>query len=246
MDHIKCIIIDDEQPSIDVLVTLIKQTGAFTLVKTFLDPLEALAFIRADPPELVFMDIKMPRFSGIELAQKIMSLSLPVSIIFITAYEDHVLDALRSCAVDYLLKPVGITDLWNALDRYQNRFKFKLNNMSKTSSDNNIQNLVFRNRCGSILVKPEDILFISAEGSYSEINLTREKKVIVTMNIGRIEEMLDPAHFIRVHRSVIINRKYVFSFDRFKKKCELVCQEKSYWLAVSKLGIHKLEESFYL
>lgn len=108
---------DDEIPSLNKLEKLLNNSGIAEVVGTFTEPLEALAFLKADKVDAVFLDIEMPNMDGIELATRILDLWGDIAVVFVTAYNQYAVEAFRLNALDYLLKPVSVDRLRETLDR---------------------------------------------------------------------------------------------------------------------------------
>lgn len=123
---IRAIILDDEQPSVDKLEKLLKESGMAEVRGKFTKPLEALEFLKANKIDVIFLDIEMPDMDGIELSNRILDLQEKVAFVFVTAYNQYAVEAFRLNALDYLMKPVTSDRLKETLDRIMEERNLKI------------------------------------------------------------------------------------------------------------------------
>ncbi|WP_282016362.1 response regulator transcription factor [Marinifilum flexuosum] len=123
MSKIKCFLLDDQINSIERLKSLLYQTDHVEVIGELCDPEKAIDLILQQKPELVFIDVEMPRMSGFDVVQEIRKNLFFPKFIFVTAYDQYAIKAIRAGAFDYILKPIDIDDLRDALDRFQNSQK---------------------------------------------------------------------------------------------------------------------------
>lgn len=242
METIKTIIIDDETHAIDSLTALLVNFNEITILASFTDALSALDYLVTHSVDLIFSDIRMPQISGINFAHKLTDLDKDIPIIFTTAFSGHVLDALRNNAVDYLLKPVSPFELKEAIERAKKRISQHENGDSPDSNQtNHRRKLRFNTRTGFVTFFEDEILFIKADGVYSDIHLMNGKTIAVSQNLGKIEENLRLPHLIKVHRSVIVNFNHIFEIKRNTKQCLVIINDVRHELPVSHDGLKKIE-----
>jgi two-component system, LytTR family, response regulator len=215
----RAIIIDDEKDSIKILETMIaKFTPEVEIVGTYTNPTEALGKIDSLKPELIFIDVHMPGVSGFEFLEK--TDRSQFEVVFTTSSEQHVLKALKSGALDYLLKPVKADELRIAVDKavarrstvpaaqlemlmeYFKPQKPKVKRIALTATDH----LVF--------VDTQDILYCESDSNYTTFFLSNGEKVIISKTLKDVEEMLSGGDFFRIHASYLINMKHVTKFTR--------------------------------
>ncbi len=161
----------------------------------------------------------MPGMSGIEILKELNQTNVKPFVIFITSFDKYTIDAIRVSAFDYLLKPVNKAELSFSIERFLNKFYQKelesnYSSLLNYSSQNKIR---FNTTGGFIMIDPGDIIYIQADWNYSEIHLGKNKKEVVAINIGTMENLLSTG-FARINRSVIINLKYLEKVQRGKFK----------------------------
>jgi len=147
-------------------------------------------------------------------------------------------------AFDYLLKPVDFTDLKNTIQRYREE---KLNNINEQKVDvlldilNKKDKISFNTRTGYIYIQPSDIVYCEADVNYTSIHFGGTRTEVVTVNIGKVEEMLDKSKFYRISRSHLINLDYLVKADRKLKCCELYKNEEKFCIPAPTKQIRLLE-----
>lgn len=222
-NKIKTILVDDEQNAIDVFRELLSNLPEIGVVATANSVDEAVNQIIEHKPELVFLDVEMPEKNGFELLHEIRDLKTRPTIIFVTAYHQYAIDALRHAAFDYLLKPVSSVDLKKAVERYKGKRynQIKDEKIEQLMQHINPGKLSFNTRTGTIFIQAKDIFYVQADGNYSRFVLVDGSENLVTMNLSSVFEMLNKDEFIRAGRSVILNLDYLLLTDRKQGFCEL-------------------------
>jgi len=185
---IKCIAIDDEPLALELIREYIVKFPALQLLQTFDDAISGGEFLRANPVDILFIDINMPDITGLDLVR---SLQERPMIIFTTAHKKFALEGFELNVLDYLLKPITTERFLKAVNRAreavlpENHFFIRTNN-------------------GYEKILHQEILFIEASQNYSFIYTPRGKLITHTA-LGTIEEQLPPAKFLRVHKSYIVS-----------------------------------------
>jgi DNA-binding LytR/AlgR family response regulator len=199
----KCLIIDDDDASRNVLTHLVGQIEYLQLAGVFNNPKEALKTLQKENIDLVFLDIEMPEMSGIDLLK---SMPMPPTILT-TTHKEYALDAFEFNIVDYLVKPITLPRFIKAVEKAKTNF-------SKNSTAEMVDKDYFFIKKDSVLTKVpiKQILWIEALGDYLTVN-TVDKKYIVHSTLKAIEGKLPPDKFVRVHRSYIINIDNVSSIE---------------------------------
>lgn len=217
---IKAFAVDDEPAAITTLSLMIERyVPEITSLKTTNNPQEALALIAAYKPDLVFMDIQMPGFTGFDLLRQLDHIKF--EIIFTTAFDQYAIEAIRFSALDYLLKPLDAEELKLAVQR----FIAHKNEAEKSRADlydnllHNIRTtqaefkLAISSSDGIFFFNPNQIIRLEAESNYTRFFFTDKKPLIVAKTLGEYEELLAPHGFLRTHRTHLVNRRYVQSFQ---------------------------------
>jgi two-component system response regulator AlgR len=171
---------------------------------------QALMSIQSGLPEVVLLDIQMPDMSGLEVAERIKQLDLetPPALIFCTAHDEHALSAFRVQALDYLLKPVRQSDLFNALERISN-----LNPTPATTDESKrLTHLQARTHKGTLLVPIADVRLFQADQKYVSL-IYSEGEVVIDESLKELESQLDH-HFLRVHRSFLVNLSFIKGVEK--------------------------------
>ncbi len=186
---------------------------------------EALKIAREKEPDLVLLDIQMPDKDGFIFLEELHSHHLFPGIIFITAYENYAIRAIRNSAFDYLLKPIKKAELYAAIDRFVDESRRSRNKdiseLIGLIHNNKPGRIKLNTRTGYVFIDPDDIMLIEADGNYSHIKQGGGKEEVCTQNIGAMEKILEDRSFLRISRSFLINMKYISRVDRRNNTCEL-------------------------
>jgi two-component system LytT family response regulator len=219
---IKALIVDDEYTSVDLLQWLIAQhCPDITAVKTARNIQEGLAQISTFNPDIVFLDIRMPNQSGFDMLTAIEQWNFEV--IFITAYNEYAIQAIRFSALDYLLKPVEEEELIKAVERFK-RKRLQAKGGGHELFRNFISNLTDKTKSQFKLALPTagevyyvsvaEIVRLQAERNYTRIYFSGRPPVVSAKTLKEYEELLDEYGFIRVHKSHLVNITHITRYDR--------------------------------
>ena len=219
MEKIKAILIDDELNSLQNLQQKLEGfCPDVAIVAVTQKPEEGILLIRQHQPDVVFLDIEMPRMSGFRMLEELGEYDF--DIIFTTAYNHYSIDAIRISAFDYLVKPIGIEDLQQAVERLSKSLnrqtKEKIDILKKSLSDNKSQEdkIAISTSEGIEFIPIKNIIHVESKSNYSKIFLTDNKSIMVTKILKDFEEMLVPYNFYRVHNSHLINLNYIQKYVR--------------------------------
>lgn len=215
---IRALIIDDEISTIRVLQILIERfVPEITEVHTASGGMAGLEKIRVLQPDLVFLDIEMPEMDGFDLLRQIPQPGFEV--IFVTAFSHYAIQAIRFSAFDYILKPVDLNELQQAVARFilqkkepgdaAPRYRNLLQNLH--TRDAGQFTLSIHTSEGTHFLPLSDIVRCEADGNYTCFYLSNKKRVIASRPLGEFEVLLDPVQFRRVHKSYLVNRAHVKS-----------------------------------
>ncbi|NUM32751.1 MAG: response regulator transcription factor [Bacteroidetes bacterium] len=193
---LKACIVDDEILAIAALkVDIINNCTDLDIVGCFQNPTEAYDFLKVNKVDVLFLDIEMPVLSGIELLEKIGNFQFDV--VFITAYSEYALKAIKLHAWDYLLKPVDAEELKKSVSEISKRRE-----MQKHSS---ISKIALADVNSIEIVDIDNISYCLADKNYTTFYLKNSRKITVSKNIGEYHKLLDHEKFFRIHQSVIVN-----------------------------------------
>lgn len=232
------LIIDDEQEARDVLTSLLQKFPEIEIVDESADVDSGIVSFLKHKPELVFLDIQMPKKDGFEFIKHLQDYLINTTIIFITAYHKYAIEAIKHSAFDYLLKPINQDVLSKTLNRYwqtNNRNNFQHDIQHLLNSLNDHKKIKLITRTGFELIRPEDILYLEADGRYTNIYCVMGKSTLSTLNLKKLENLLQKyPYFFKISRSVIINTTYLSEFNRTNKKCILFSDSRIYTLKISR------------
>lgn len=213
----KAIIIDDEEMARTLLQGMIaeycKNVETVNLCKDLPTGVKA---IRKHKPDIVFLDIEMPGHSGLELLDFFDENEINFSIIFVTAYNRYAIQAFKLSAVDYLLKPIEVEDLKNAMilfERNKNLNKANYSILKENLKNNSSKKIALNTLNSTSFVETSDILFFQADGSYTKVFLKDNKTLTISKGLKSFENILsDNSIFFRCHKSYIVNLNYLTNY----------------------------------
>ena len=197
---LRCLLVDDEPPALEVLEAHIREVAHLELVGTCGHALEAFGFLRQHPVDLLFLDIKMPKMLGTDFLR---SLPHPPQVIFTTAYREYACEGFELDAVDYLLKPVSLERFLKAVAKVG-----KLDPGPAPPEPSHAPNpeafLYFRIDRKMVKVVLSDILYVEGLKDYVKIHTGKGPPLVVKQTISGLEEKLSESNFLRIHRSFIV------------------------------------------
>ena len=228
----KVLIVDDESLALARLKRVLNDNNVFDIVE-FNDPLEAIKEISKTKFDAAFLDISMPNFSGLELAELILNIEPKTFIVFQTAYEEYALDAFKKGGMGYLLKPVEDSELKKTLQKISLYKEEKVNSSKKILGK--VSDKIY-------LVEMDDIFYIKAD--LDEIIIrTKDNFVYAKKKIGDLEEILKDKNFFRVHRSYIVNVDKIKSIKSVEQsKLEIYFSGIDEFIVSSKDGAKEFRE----
>ena len=204
----KCIAIDDEPLALKLLTHYCGQVPSIRLLGAYTDPLEGISYIRSMKPDLVFLDIRMPDISGVNIAQ---ALEKDTLVIFTTAHREYAVEGFELDVVDYLLKPFRFDRFLKAYAKAEERFHSSSgkNNSEQIPDGNTIS---FKYNYQNVQLPLSSILYVEASGNYIKI-ATPGKTYMPVMTMRTIQNFLPEIDFLRVHKSFIVAVKKIKSFN---------------------------------
>jgi two-component system, LytTR family, response regulator len=201
--NLSCIIIDDEPNAVNLLEMLIHQTTQWQLLAKCYDALEAIAFLKKNTVDFIFLDINMPKLSGMELA---VLLPRETRIVFTTAYSEYAAESYSFHTIDYLLKPITLNRFLSSIQKIEAHFN---NHSGADITPSTKDKEYFFVKSGKTLskIRMEDILYFEGEKEYVRLVTTNER-LLIYRRLKDIDEQLT-LPFIRVHNSYIVNTKQI-------------------------------------
>ena len=215
---IKALVIDDEEDARQMLHLALKRYCPNVDILALCESAsEGLEKIRSLKPDLVFLDIQMPIMSGFDVLEKVPDPDFDV--IFVTAYNQYAIKAIRFSALDYLLKPIAIEELVAAVNRIEKESRKNIRHYhsllkNMRTSAQKLARLAIPSDNEIIIQAVADIMYCKADGSYTQLYLINGKKLLVCKNIKEFENMLAENAFFRIHHSYLVNTAYIQKYVR--------------------------------
>ncbi|MFT4202791.1 MAG: LytTR family DNA-binding domain-containing protein [Chitinophagaceae bacterium] len=212
---IKSAILDDEPRGSWLLEQKLKLFSPEMKIEAiYNNPEEALADIGRQKIHVLFLDVEMPRMNGFQFLERLGTFNF--DIIFTTAYDKYILDALHQSAVDYLLKPIDENHLGKAISRLKKRIAEKEKYIHTPLANTSVQKsrLAVSTIEGIHLIEKSAIIRIEALGNCSAFVMADNKKIVVSNTLKNYESILSEAHFMRINRSAIVNLEFITKYKR--------------------------------
>ena len=218
MSKLSVIIVDDEKNSSETLQLLLQEFEPDVDVWQICNSAkEALEVLSVEAPDLVFLDIEMPKMNGFELLKRLGD-QYPAQVVFTTAYNQYGITAIEHNAADYLLKPISIPRLHQAVEKARKRKNELLILQQAQQRPKSQPGQPFKiglpSGDGVLFVQTDDILRCEAQNNYTLVFFTDGKKLTLTKTMGEVESILPENEFCRLHRSHLINIRYIQKYIR--------------------------------
>ena len=208
----RCLIVDDEPLASDVIENYINKIESLNIVAKCNSALKAINILKEHQIDLIFLDIKMPNLSGLELVKTIDNIP---QFIFTTAYSEHAIEGFELNATDYLVKPIRFNRFIKAVNKAQEKHELKLKKPIKKIQDSK-DYIFIKSEYENIKVNLKDIQYIEGLKDYVKIHIKDSKKSLLTLSsFKNILEKLSP-NFIRIHRSYIVNIDFIKTLQKKK------------------------------
>ena len=239
----KAIIVEDEKLARDLVKNYLSSHESIELIGEFSDGFSGLKAINELKPDIVFLDVQMPKLTGLELLEL---LDNPPYIIFTTAYDEYAVDAFDLNAVDYLLKPFSKDRFDKALDKVFNKVSDSgsikgINGLKKHIAENSVLDKIVVKSNSNIHVIPLfEVVYIESEDDYVMIH-TAKGKYLKHQTMKFYEQQLDSNKFIRIHRSYIVNISEINKIEKFGKDTYQVVLKNGISLKVSRSRYQELK-----
>ena len=208
---LRVLVIDDERPALDEVAFLLEQDERVAEVHATDSPTEALRLLQQLEVDAVFLDVQMPGLTGIELAQVLSRFKTPPAAVFVTAHEQHAVDAFDLNAVDYVLKPVRADRLAEAVRRV----------LAATRTEQAEEQVPVERGGVTRFVPVSEIRYVEAEGDYARLH-TGDDSYLVRVPLTQLEQEWADAGFLRIHRSLLIAAAFVDEVHVDGGRCSVV------------------------
>jgi two-component system LytT family response regulator len=250
MEQLRVFIVEDELPAQKLLEKWIQSIPELLLIGIYSDGFSALKAIQAEDPDLVFLDIEMPKLNGLEILEL---LEEPPQIIFTTAYHEYAVQAFELSAVDYLLKPFSLERFKQAVEKSLSNKRSAVLNLRKElpklqyiqSKQQSLNRIVVKEGENIHVIPVSEIFFIEAQDDYVMIH-TKEHKYLKLISLRSLSEGLSGQQFVRVHRSYIVNISEISKIGSYSKDSYQVILSDGRTVRISRSGLALLREILYL
>ena len=238
----KAILIDDEPLARQLIRSLLQPYPQISIVAECGDGFEGFKAIQELAPDLIFLDIQMPRLNGFEMLEL---LDNPPAVIFTTAFDEYALKAFEAHAVDYLLKPITKDRFEKAMQKWLLQAANKDRPQVSALLENNIyegyqHRIVVKDNSLIRIIPAQDIYYIEANDDYIKI-VTKDGSYLKKSTLSHIEQTLDPQQFVRVHRSYLVPVTQLMRIEPYEKESHIALLHCGAKVTVSKSGMAKLK-----
>jgi two-component system LytT family response regulator len=248
-DKLRVVIVDDEQLARQLLREYLDADGHVEVAAECANGFEAVKAIAEHQPDLVFLDIQMPKLDGFEVLELI---DPGVAVIFVTAYDEYAMRAFEARAVDYLLKPFGEARLRKALDRARQRLTeaqpagaFPASRAELTAvarpPDQRLERVVVRDGSKVHIVPVAKLDYVEAQDDYVCLH-SEKKRYLKQQTISALESQLDSRNFVRIHRSFLVRLDKIARIEPYSKDSRVAVLTDGTQLPVSRAGHARLKE----
>ncbi len=241
----KVIIVDDEPLARSIVCEYLQARPGFEIVAECNNGFEGVKAIMQFKPDLVFLDIQMPKINGFEMLEM---LDTVPSVIFTTAFDEYAIKAFEANAIDYLLKPFSKERFYSAIEKWRQRMndesreenvKHLLENSARQPEEKN--RIVVRNNSEISIVPVDEILYMEAFDDYVKI-FTANSYFLKKKTMNHYESVLDPLQFFRAHRSYIINLKQLTRIEPLEKNSYVALLKSGKKVPISRTAYSKLKD----
>jgi two-component system LytT family response regulator len=245
-ERISAVIVDDEELARSLLRQYVESSAGIDIVAECSNGFEAVKAIAEHKPDLVFLDVQMPKLDGFEVLQLIGS---EVAVIFVTAFDQYAMQAFDAHAVDYLLKPFSLERFEKALERARQRLGQKMPHKAPPAADlaaaarpplQYLQRIVVKDGTRVNIIPVDRLDYAEAQDDYVELH-SQGKNYLKQQTISSLESTLDPERFVRIHRSIIVNLERVAKIEPYAKDSRVAVLSDGTQLQMSRAGYDRLK-----
>lgn len=235
---IRTIIIDDEPLAAGIVREFLAEFPQFEIVDQCEDGFQAMKSIQKHQPDLLFLDVQMPKITGFELLEL---LDEPPAVIFTTAFDQYALKAFDAQAVDYLLKPFSQDRFRQAIERFLSTQEKEIDSSGIQDMAEKSNRLVVRVKNEIKIIPVAEVMYFEAQDDYIAIH-TDSGQFLKKMTMKSLEESLSPDQFARIHRSYMLNLNQITRIEPYERDSYLVFLKNGEKLPVSKTGYARLRQ----
>lgn len=235
---IRTIIIDDEPLAAGIVREFLAEFPQFEIVDQCEDGFQAMKSIQKHQPDLLFLDVQMPKITGFELLEL---LDEPPAVIFTTAFDQYALKAFDAQAVDYLLKPFSQDRFRQAIERFLSTQEKEIDTSGIQDMAEKSNRLVVRVKNEIKIIPVSEVMYFEAQDDYIAIH-TESGQFLKKMTMKSLEESLTPDQFARIHRSYMLNLNQITRIEPYERDSYLVFLKNGEKLPVSKTGYARLRQ----
>lgn len=241
----KIVIIDDEALARGLVREYLQAHPDIEIIQECGDGFEGLKAIQQHHPDLIFLDIQMPKINGFEMLELI---EQPPAVIFTTAFDEYAIKAFEAHAIDYLLKPFSQERFDKAIQKCIDQVQRGAGSQATSdllttvsASSAQTQRIVVKNGSKIKIIPAQDIWYIEAADDFVKI-CTQEGSFLKSKTMAHLEQLLDPQHFVRCHRSYIVNLQQITRIDPYEKDSHIAILRSGIKVPVSRSGYGKMKE----
>ncbi|MCP5045672.1 MAG: response regulator transcription factor [bacterium] len=245
-ETITAIIVDDEPLGIESLKQALEGFEDIDIIEECHNGFEAVQAVQRLKPHLLFLDIQMPKLDGFDVIE-LLGNEAPF-IIFVTSYDEYALRAFEAEALDYLLKPVQPQRLQKAIQRVREKVQAESFQPFETLIEKHqdsmgpLTRILIRNGYDVVIIPAREVVYIEAQDDYVKVYAKDGKSYLKSERMSRLEKMLDPRSFCRIHRSYILNIDYLKKIEPYSKDSRLAILTNGGKLTISRTGYNRLME----
>lgn len=219
---LKALLIDDEVNNLENLKFILENDIEGVIVSGKVTSAEdAREWLKLNSPDVVFLDINMPNENGFQFLSTLRNINFKV--IFVTAYHEYAIQAIRISALDYIVKPINIEELKTAIDKLKKIIDNPLGNQQQEQLIEHLlgsiskkivpQKIALPQMGGITFIEVSDIVSLQADSNYTIIHMTNMQKMVITKTLKEFESLLDSTYFFRIHKSYIVNLSHIKEYS---------------------------------
>ena len=244
-ENLRAVIVDDEELARQLLREYLWEAGGVEVAAECADGFDAVKAITELKPDLVFLDVQMPKLDGFEVLELV---DPPPSVIFVTAYDQYAMRAFEANAVDYLLKPFRLDRFKKAMEKARTRLK-EHKPAQVTASElaaaarapgHALDRIVVRDGSKIHIIPIAKLDYVEAQDDYAALH-SEKKSYLKQQTIASLETQLDPQKFVRIHRSYIVNLERIVRIEPYTRDSRVVVLRDGEQLPVSRPGYARLK-----